>query len=62
MGLRFCNEAVMCLRQIHPPMADKHEKEALTPLQVDISLAHSSPAHDLHFNGRCLCLRLRIGY
>lgn len=34
MGLRFCNEAVMCLKQIYPQIADNHEKEELTPLQV----------------------------
>lgn len=36
MGLRFCNEAVMCLKQIYQPMSDKHENEALTPLQVRV--------------------------
>lgn len=34
MGLRFCNEAVMCLTQIYPRISDTHEKEELTPLQV----------------------------
>lgn len=42
MGLRFCNEAVMCLKQIYPPMSDKHENEALTPLQVRV-VVHGSP-------------------
>ena len=34
MGLRFCNEAVMCLTQVYPPPTDQQEKEELTPLQV----------------------------
>lgn len=33
MGLRFCNEAVMCLTQIWPS-TDLTEKYTLTPLQV----------------------------
>lgn len=34
MGLRFCNEAVMCLTQIYPQISDNHESDRLTPLQV----------------------------
>lgn len=33
MGLRFCNEAVMCLAQIWPPIVDPKDV-SLTPLQV----------------------------
>lgn len=37
MGLKFCNEAIMCLAQLYP----RHEKsveEKLTPLQVSYKL------------------------
>ncbi|KAG5880132.1 hypothetical protein JTB14_027506 [Gonioctena quinquepunctata] len=32
MGLKFCNEAIMCLAQLYPPQAGT--PEAVTPLQV----------------------------
>lgn len=34
MGLKFCNEAVMCLAQLYPPHAGSQPPEANTPLQV----------------------------
>lgn len=33
MGLKFCNEAVMCLAQLYPPYAGS-EQESITALQV----------------------------
>ncbi|GJQ72590.1 hypothetical protein Trydic_g1255 [Trypoxylus dichotomus] len=33
MGLKFCNEAVMCLAQLYPPHAGSQPPEANTPLQ-----------------------------
>ncbi|CAH1990551.1 unnamed protein product [Acanthoscelides obtectus] len=32
MGLKFCNEAIMCLAQLYPP--HRAQLEGLTPLQV----------------------------
>lgn len=34
MGLKFCNEAVMCLAQLYPPYAGSDHQESTTPLQV----------------------------
>ena len=33
MGLKFCNEAVMCLAQLYPPYSGADQQET-TPLQV----------------------------
>lgn len=33
MGLKFCNEAVMCLAQLYPPYVGS-DQESITPLQV----------------------------
>lgn len=33
MGLKFCNEAIMCLAQIYPPH-ENAQREQNTPLQV----------------------------
>ncbi|RLU26039.1 hypothetical protein DMN91_002202 [Ooceraea biroi] len=33
MGLKFCNEAVMCLAQLYPPYAGSDHQEITTPLQ-----------------------------
>lgn len=33
MGLKFCNEAVMCLAQLYPPYSGSDHQEN-TPLQV----------------------------
>lgn len=35
MGLKFCNEAVMCLAQLYPPFSGSDHQET-TPLQVCI--------------------------
>jgi len=35
MGLKFCNEAIMCLAQIYPPH-ENAQREQNTPLQVGI--------------------------
>lgn len=35
MGLKFCNEAIMCLAQIYPPH-ENAQREQNTPLQVNI--------------------------
>lgn len=34
MGLKFCNEAVMCLAQLYPPHPAMQQVEGNTPLQV----------------------------
>lgn len=34
MGLKFCNEAVMCLAQLYPPYAGSDQQESITALQV----------------------------
>lgn len=34
MGLKFCNEAVMCLAQLYPPYAGSDHQESITALQV----------------------------
>lgn len=34
MGLKFCNEAVMCLAQLYPPYAGADYHENTSPLQV----------------------------
>lgn len=34
MGLKFCNEAIMCLAQIYPPH-ENAQREQNTPLQVN---------------------------
>ncbi|XP_012214645.1 arrestin homolog [Linepithema humile] len=33
MGLKFCNEAVMCLAQLYPPYTGSDHQESTTPLQ-----------------------------
>ncbi|XP_044757226.1 arrestin homolog isoform X2 [Coccinella septempunctata] len=33
MGLKFCNEAIMCLAQLYPPISDSKQPEVNTPLQ-----------------------------
>ncbi|XP_070154992.1 phosrestin-2 [Polyergus mexicanus] len=33
MGLKFCNEAVMCLAQLYPPYAGSDHQESITALQ-----------------------------
>lgn len=33
MGLKFCNEAIMCLAQLYPPH-ERAQEETKTPLQV----------------------------
>nr|XP_022900027.1 phosrestin-2-like [Onthophagus taurus] len=33
MGLKFCNEAIMCLMQLYPPHVGSHLTENVTPLQ-----------------------------
>lgn len=45
MGLKFCNEAVMCLAQLYPPHAGN--PEGTTPLQVSdrVSFVHATPPH-----------------
>jgi len=35
MGLKFCNEAIMCLAQIYPPH-ENAQREQNTPLQVKV--------------------------
>lgn len=37
MGLKFCNEAVMCLAQLYPPYSGADQQET-TPLQVCIKI------------------------
>lgn len=34
MGLKFCNEAIMCLAQLYPPHPAAQAPEGNTPLQV----------------------------
>lgn len=34
MGLKFCNDAVMCLAQLYPPYVGSDHQESITPLQV----------------------------
>ncbi|KAL3276932.1 hypothetical protein HHI36_012298 [Cryptolaemus montrouzieri] len=34
MGLKFCNEAIMCLAQLYPPHPNSEPPEGNTPLQV----------------------------
>jgi len=36
MGLKFCNEAIMCLAQIYQPH-ENAQREQNTPLQVNIN-------------------------
>lgn len=47
MGLKFCNEAIIALKQIWPT---SNEKEPLTPLQVSFEKKNSSQCF------RCVCV------
>lgn len=37
MGLKFCNEAIMCLAQLYPPH-ERAQQEQKTPLQVNTAI------------------------
>jgi hypothetical protein len=39
MGLKFCNEAIMCLAQLYPPHPAAQAPEGNTPLQVIVQAA-----------------------
>lgn len=41
MGLKFCNEAVMCLAQLYPPYSGSDHQENMTPLQVGMQNNHN---------------------
>jgi len=36
MGLKFCNEAMMCLAQLYPSYVGAHHLESKSPLQVSM--------------------------
>lgn len=46
LGLRFCNEAILALKQLWPPLPkdledEEDEDEQLTPLQVKVTHMHN---------------------
>ncbi|XP_072744036.1 phosrestin-2 [Anoplolepis gracilipes] len=45
MGLKFCNEAVMCLAQLYPPYAGSDQQQSTTPLQEALVKRLGSNAH-----------------
>ncbi|XP_015605542.1 arrestin homolog isoform X2 [Cephus cinctus] len=45
MGLKFCNEAVMCLAQLYPPYPGAEHQEPNTPLQEALIKRLGSNAH-----------------
>ncbi|KZC11485.1 Phosrestin-1 [Dufourea novaeangliae] len=45
MGLKFCNEAVMCLAQLYPPFAGADHQETPTPLQEALVARLGPNAH-----------------
>ncbi|KAK2586346.1 hypothetical protein KPH14_010638 [Odynerus spinipes] len=45
MGLKFCNEAIMCVAQLYPPFAGPDHQEPVTPLQEALVKRLGSNAH-----------------
>ncbi|XP_046615319.1 arrestin homolog [Neodiprion virginianus] len=45
MGLKFCNEAVMCLAQLYPPYPGAEHQETNTPLQETLIKRLGANAH-----------------
>lgn len=62
LGLRFCNEAILALKQLWPPLArdpefpdDEDDDENLTPLQVSLLTHPRLSPFNLYCIYVCVC-------
>lgn len=58
MGLKFCNEAVMCLAQLYPPYSGADYQENMSSLQVSTRKDGNNEIMPLilRINHPCVCV------